>query len=147
MKVVLLADVRKVGKKYDVVEVSNGHALNLLIPQKKAILATEGKIKWAVEAKKNNVTEKEVQANLLEMNVESIKSAVVTMTEKVNDKGHLFAGIHKDELLKALLEQTKIAIDPDFVLMDKPIKEVGEHMIPVVSGKVKTEFKLVVVAM
>ncbi len=146
MKVVLLADVRSIGKKYDVVEVANGHALNFLIPQKKAVQATEGKIKWAELEKKNNVTEKQIQADLLEKNVEDIKTATVRMSDKVNEKGHLFAGIHKSELLAELEKQTGLVLDPDFVILEKPIKEVGEYEIEVKAGKVETKFKLIVEA-
>jgi len=146
MKVVLLVDVKKMGKKYDVIDVSSGHATNFLIPQKKAVQATGGKIKWAEEQKKNTVTEREIQANLLEKNVEDIKSAVVKMSGKVNEKGHLFAGIHKEELLKELTAQTGLSLDPDFIVLEKPVKEIGEFDIVVKSGKVETKFKLIVSA-
>jgi len=146
MKVVLLADVRKIGRKYDVATVSDGYALNCLIPQKKAVVADAGKIKWAEVQKKTAVSDKEVQANLLEKNIDALKSAKVVIKEKVNEQGHLFAGLHKEDIAKALLEQSQISVDPDFILLEKHIKEVGEHSITVEAGKVKGTFTLVVEA-
>ena len=147
MKVILLADIKKVGRKYDVVNVSDGHGLNFLIPQGKAIAATGAKIKWAEEAKKSAVSEKEVQANLLAKNLDTLSKAEIGMSAKVNEEGHLFAGIHEIDIAKALSEKTNLQIDPDFIkLEEKAIKEVGEHEIKVVAGDVETTFKLTVTA-
>ena len=146
MKVVLLADVKKIGRKYDIANVSDGYGLNFLLPQKKAVPATAKKIKWAEDMKKNAVSTKEIQATLLAKNIDSIKSAVVEISEKVNDQGHLFAGIHEGDLAKALSEKTNIEIDQDFIVLDKAIKEVGEHDIKVVAGDMEATFKLIVSA-
>ena len=146
MKVVLLADVKKIGRKYDVATVSDGYALNFLIPQKKAVVADAGKIKWAEVQKKNNVSTLEIQANLLAKSVDVLSAAVVTIVQKVNAKGHLFAGLHKENIATELQKQTGLAIDPELIVLEKNIKEVGEHTIPVESGEVKTSFKLVVQA-
>lgn len=146
MKVVLLTDVRKIGRKYDVATVSDGYALNFLIPQKKAVVADSGKIKWAEEQKKTDISSKEIQANLLSKNLDAIKSAVVTFKEKVNEKGHLFAGLHQKEIAEALHAQAQVEISPDMIVLDKAIKEVGEHKIAVEAGDVKAEFTLVVEA-
>ncbi len=144
MKVVLLSDVRKVGRKYDVIETSDGYALNFLIPQKKAVVANAKKIVWAENARKNSVSEKDIQADLLSKNVEDISKAVVTIAQKVNDKGHLFAGLHKEEIAAELEKQTGLTINPDFIDLDKNIKEVGEHTIKVIAGDKTASFKLVV---
>jgi large subunit ribosomal protein L9 len=146
MKVVLLADVKKIGRKYDVAKVSDGYGLNFLLPQKKAIAATSQKIKWAENMKNNEVSSKEIQATLLAKNIDSIKSAVIEISEKVNDQGHLFAGIHEADLAKALTEKTGIEIDSDFIKLDKAIKEVGEHEIKVVAGDAEATFKLIITA-
>lgn len=145
MKVILLADLKKVGRKYDVVDVSDGHALNFLIPQKKAIAATGSKIKWAEEAKKSSISQKEVQANLLAKNLDTLSKTEIEISGKVNDQGHLFAGIHEVDIAKALSEKTGLEIDQDFIkLEEKAIKEVGEHEIKVVAGEAETTFKLIV---
>jgi large subunit ribosomal protein L9 len=144
MKVVLLSDVRKVGRKYDVVEASDGYALNFLIPQKKAVIADAKKILWAEQTRKNSISEKDIQADLLGKNMDDISKAVVTIAQKVNDKGHLFAGLHKEDIAIELEKQTGLSINPDFIVLDKHIKEVGEHMIKMVAGDKKASFKLVV---
>jgi large subunit ribosomal protein L9 len=146
MKVVLLEDVKKIGRKYEIANVSDGYGLNFLLPQKKAVPATANKIKWAENMKINAVSTKEIQATLLAKNIDSIKSAVIEISEKVNDQGHLFAGIHEADLAKALSEKTNIEIDQDFIVLEKAIKEVGEHDIKVVAGDMEATFKLVVTA-
>jgi len=147
MKVLLLADVRKIGKKYDVVNVSDGYALNFLTPKKLAVEATASKIKWAEEEKKRNVSEKAIQEDLLEKSAETLKTTVIEISGKVNEKGHLFAGLHTEDIAKELEKQSGISLDPELINIEKPIKEVGEYDIEVVSGDIKTTFKLIVKAL
>jgi len=147
MKVLLLADVRKIGKKYDVVNVSDGYALNFLTPKKLAVEATASKIKWAEEEKKRNVSEKAIQEDLLEKSAETLKTTVIEISGKVNEKGHLFAGLHTEDIAKELEKQSGISLDPELINIEKPIKEVGEYDVEVISGDIKTTFKLIVKAL
>jgi ribosomal protein L9 len=76
-----------------------------------------------------------------------IVGVTVEYSGKANDKGHLFAGIHKDEIINALKEQDRLDITAEYIDLEKPIKEVGEHKITVnVQGKT-AEFTLVVKAL
>jgi large subunit ribosomal protein L9 len=146
MKVILLKDVKKIGKKYEIKDVADGHALNMLIPGKMALPATTGNVKM-IEVKRsadmNDVakTEAELQKVLAE-----IKGIVVEMKGKVNDKGHLFAGIHKNEITEAVRKQKNIHLSADHVILEKPIKEVGEHAIIVKVGDREVSFKLTIKA-
>jgi large subunit ribosomal protein L9 len=146
MKVILLKDVKKIGKKYEIKDVADGHALNMLIPGKMALPATTGNVKM-IEAKRsadmNDVakTEAELQKVLAE-----IKGIVVEMKGKVNDKGHLFAGIHKNEITEAVRKQKNIHLSADHMILEKPIKEVGEHAIIVKVGDREVSFKLTIKA-
>jgi ribosomal protein L9 len=86
-------------------------------------------------------TEAELQKVLAE-----IKGIVVEMKGKVNDKGHLFAGIHKNEITEAVRKQKNIHLSADHVILEKPIKEVGEHAIIVKVGDREVSFKLTIKA-
>ena len=136
MKVALIKDVSGLGKKNDVKTVSDGYALNFLIPQKSAEVATAAVLARIELVKKQEVAEKAVKEDLLSKNLHTIHDKVVEIDREANDKGHLFAGIHKDEIVKAVKEEIDVDLLPDFIVLDKPIKEVGEHKIDLkVHGK------------
>lgn len=136
MKVILLKDVPKIGKKFDIKTVSDGYALNFLIPKKLAELATPQAISKIELMKQADLSEKKIQNELLEKDIETLNNLVINITSKANEKGHLFAGIDKVEIMKEVLNKTRINIPEDYVLLDKPIKEIGEHKIKVeVAGK------------
>jgi len=147
MKIILLKDVAKLGRKFDIKDVSSGHALNLLIPRSLAVLAT------AEAIKNNNVQllkiegEKKIHQDLLAKNIKDLDSIVLTIAGKANDKGSLFAGLHKDAIVAELQKQTEIQIDPEFIQMDQPLKTVGEHFVEVSAGGKSAKFKVVIEAL
>lgn len=146
MKIVLLKDVKGVGKKHDTKTVADGFALNSLIPQGLAEVATDKALARVALIKKQEEADKKVQADLLAKNLKSIHDAVVSVTVGANEKGHLFAGIHANEIVPLIKSQTQIDVLPEFIVLEKPIKEVGEHKIDIkVQGKSAT-FTLVVKA-
>jgi large subunit ribosomal protein L9 len=131
MKVILLQDVPGMGKKYDVKRVKDGYARNFLIPRKLAEVATPQKIKTIEINKKQSWQKKVIWKNILEKNIEALKELKVTIKEKANEKGHLFAMIHQEEISRILKEQNHIEIPPELIEIEKPIKEIGEHKIKV----------------
>lgn len=144
MKIILLKDISKLGRKYDIKTVSDGHAINMLIPQGSAIAATPDALK-RIEAEKAKLDgERKVQEELLVKNLEGLKDITITIKEKLNDKGHLFAGLHKEEVAKEIEKQTRLQIDPSYIQLEHPIKTGGEHVIEVKTGNRAVKFKLVV---
>jgi large subunit ribosomal protein L9 len=131
MKVILLQDVPGMGRKYDVKGVKDGYARNFLIPRKLAEIATPQKIKIIEINKKQSWQKKVIWKNILEKNIEALKELKVTIKEKANEKGHLFAMIHQEEISRILKEQNHIEIPPELIEIEKPIKEIGEHKIKV----------------
>lgn len=144
MQVIFLQDVPRVGKKYDVKEVNNGYAMNFLIPRKLAEPATPKSIAELEKRKKNIEIEREVQEDLLLKNLEEIKGKTVYLKAKADDKGHLFSKIHNKEIVEEMKKQNHADIDEEFIVLEKPIKEIGEHEIPIsIKGK-RSSFKLVI---
>lgn len=144
MKVIFLHDVPRVGKKYDVKEISDGYAINFLFPKKWAEPATPKAIAQLELRQKEIKVEREVQEDLLIRNLEEIKGKVVHIKAKADDKGHLFSGIHDHEIATALKAEHRADIGAEFIALEKPIKQVGEFDIPIsIKGK-KSSFKLVV---
>src|SRR3989344_7876387 len=142
MKIILLHDIAKVGKKYDVKNVSDGHALNLLIPKGLAVTANAGALKRVEKLKLEDTAHKKVQEDLLLMNLKAVEGTTLEITEKANEKGHLFAGIHKAEISERMKDDKHIDLLPDFIVLDKPIKEVGEYKIEIRVQDKKATLKL-----
>jgi large subunit ribosomal protein L9 len=144
MKVIFLSDVPRVGRKYDVKEISDGYAVNFLFPKKLAELATPKAIVELEKRKKNIEIEREVQEDLLIKNLEAIKGKKIVIKSNVNEQGHLFSAIHKKEIVERMKEQNHADINEEFLVLDKPIKQIGEFEIPIAIKGKKTSFKLVV---
>ena len=75
-------------------------------------------------------------------NLKELEGVTITIVEKANEKGHLFAGVHKLEIVPAIEKQTRLQIDPEHIILDKPIKEVGIHEIKVKAGEKSIKFNL-----
>lgn len=142
MKVILLQDIKGVGKKYDVKDVSDGHARNFLIPRKMAEYASASAIKKAESIQKTIDAEKEIKESLAKKSVEMLKDVKVSIIKKANDKGHLFEQVHADEISQALKDQVHIDLNPEYLSLEKPIKEIGEHTVFVEVGGNKEKFIL-----
>lgn len=140
MKIILLKDIPKVGRKYDIKDVAEGHALNMLIPRGLAEVATPQAIKKVEMLKATDLTEKKIQGELLLKSLDIIKNLTIYFTEKANDKGHLFAGVTKEMLAVEILKVSRLNIDPESIRLIKPIKEVGEHKITIEVQDKKAEF-------
>jgi large subunit ribosomal protein L9 len=150
MKVILKEDVKGVGRKYEVKNVADGYANNFLIPRKLAEYASPETIRKAETLKSSVDAEREIREKLTEKQVEMLKGVKIVLKKKGNEKGHLFEKIHPAEISEALKEQAKIDIDPEFLIIEKPIKEIGEHAVivqvgpPAQAGKNKGEFGVVI---
>lgn len=144
MRIIFLQDVPRVGKKYDVKEVNDGYAMNFLLPRKLAEMATPKAVATLEMHKRKLVVESKVQEDLLIKNLEEIKGKIVLVKGKANEKGSLFKSIHKKEIVEEMHKQHHADISEEFIVLEKPIKEVGEFEIPIeIKGK-KSSFKLMV---
>jgi large subunit ribosomal protein L9 len=144
MRVIFLQDVPKVGKRHDVKEINDGYVMNFLLPRKLAVPATPQAVADLEKRKKNIEIEREVQTDLLLKNLEEIKGKIVKIKGKANEKGSLFKAIHKKEIVEEMHKQHHADIAEEFIVLEKPIKEVGEFEIPIsIKGK-NSSFKLVV---
>lgn len=125
MKIILLKDVAKIGKRYETKEVADGFAVNSLIPQRLAVAATPDAVKRVAIELAREAGERKVQEELMDKSLKALNGTTVTYTGKTNDKGHLFAGLHAKEIAELVNLKT------EYIVLDKPLKEVGEHPIKV----------------
>lgn len=125
MKVILLKDVAKIGRKYDVKNVADGYALNFLLPNGLGEIATAVAMKRLELLKKQHADKEKLDMALLAKSLASVSGQALEIREKANDKGHLFAQVRKEEIAKLLKDKLHIEINPEFIFLDKPIKGVG----------------------
>ena len=142
MKVIFLKDVPRVGKRHDIKEISDGYAVNFLFPRKLAEMATPSAIAELEKRKKEIIIEREVQESLLEKHLTEIKGKTITLHKKADEKGHLFSAIHQRELSEELMREHKADVGEEFIVLPRPIKELGEFEIPVVIKGKKSFFTL-----
>ena len=144
MKVIFLKDVPRVGKRHEVKEVNDGYALNFLFPHKMVELATPKALKELEIRKKEIVVERQVQEDLLLRNMEELKGKTITIRAKANEKGSLFSAIHKKEILEVMRKEHKATLSEESIVLEKPIKEIGEFTISVVIKDKKSSFTLII---
>ncbi len=135
MKIILLKDVKKIGRKYDIKDVADGFALNSLIPSGSAVPATGNYMKMIEEKKKQSGLMKDNFKKTLEDAIIKLQDKRLNIVGKINEKGHLFAGIHVNQIIEEFKKQTGMQLDEGLFNLDKPIKEVGEHKVELSFGE------------
>lgn len=144
MKVILLKDVPKIGKKYDIKEVNDGYAANFLIPQKLAEPATAKQVSRINLIKETARMEKEIHTSLLKKNLADVTDKIVTIKALANEKGNLFKAIHQKDIISQLKKIHQIELSEESLMIDSPIKDLGTHVIPVHLEGLNTTFTLIV---
>ena len=144
MKVILLQDVENLGKKYEIKEVKNGYARNLLLPEKLARAATKQALKWLAEQKE--VIEKEATEDLAK--AQALASAIdgleVLVSVKIGDEGQLFESITSQKIAEKMKEMG-FEVKKSQILLESPIKETGEFPIKVnLDHNLEVEIKVIV---
>ena len=135
MKVILLTDVPKIGRKGELKEVSDGFAKNMLIRKGLAALATkETQDKVAKEEK--NLTEAKQKAIKKAQEFKSeLERRTFTVKVKTGDKGQIFGGVHEKDIAAAIYQKTKMELDKSNIDSHKGIKQLGEHIINIKLGQ------------
>ena len=131
MKVVLLKDVKNMGKRDDILNVSDGYARNFLFPQKLAAEATPGTLK-EIERKRaaQDAREAEMKAEAM-AKAELLKNKVIVLQVKCGEKGRLYGSVTSAEVAEALEKQHGIKVDKRKIDIGDPIRETGIREISV----------------
>ncbi len=147
MKIVLRQDVPKVGDAGSVQTVSNGYARNFLIPRGLAVVATDGELK--VAAHNLAVKERKVarQEELLRSLSDKIDGQRLTFTAKAGEQGRLYGSITASDVATALAAQISEDIDRRRVVLDEPLRTIGEHTVTVhLVGRLRPQVTVVIEA-
>ena len=145
MKVILLTDVARVGRKYDIKEVPQGYAQNFLLKKGLAKVATPDAVKEVEKKKESIYLSRSIEKENLKKNLLALKEVQVEIKAVANEQGHLFKGIHAKDIVEALKKNANVAIDEDMIDLPEAIKTVGFHTIHVLWEGEKGTFHLEVV--
>lgn len=148
MKVILLEDVKKVGKKGEIVEVSDAYARNVLIRRNIGVEATSANLN-SLKLKKANDA-KVAAENLAEAKAlkEKLEKSSVTLKEKAGEGGKLFGSVSNAQIADALKEQLGMEIDRRKIEIPSPIRSIGDMNVVVrLHPQVKAELKVKVEAL
>lgn len=146
MKVILLADVKSLGKKGEIVNVSDGYARNMLFPKK---LGVEANAKNLNDLKlQNQNKEKVAQENLeaAQKFAKELENITVEVKIKVGENGRVFGSVSAKEIAEAAKKQMNLDIDKKKMMLDTPIKSLGVTIVPIklhpkVTGQLKVHVK------
>lgn len=145
MKVILLEDVKSLGKRGDLVEVNDGYARNYILARKLGIEATPKNMN---DLKLKKAHEDKLAAQRLEEAkafAENLKKVQVTLKIKAGEGGKLFGSISSKEIAQAAKDQLDLDIDKKKLVLPGPIKAVGTTMVPIkLHPKVTGELKVIV---
>lgn len=130
MKVILLKDVEKLGKKGEIKEVSKGYARNFLISEKLAIIANKDEI-VKLEEEQINKTQKAEQELIKSQGLATqLDGLELEIFVKTSEEGKLFGAITSVQIVEKLKEQG-INIDKEYIKLKDPIKEIGDYEIKI----------------
>jgi large subunit ribosomal protein L9 len=130
MEVILREDVEKLGNRGEVVKVAAGYARNFLLPKKLAVAAT-GSNKKIVEQERQGHLRKEAKAKSeFEDLAKLLNGVTVTISQKAGENGQLFGSVTSKDVADALAAKN-YTIDRRKVILEEPIKSLGEFKVPV----------------
>ena len=131
MEVILLQDVKSLGKKGEIVKVNDGYARNFIFPKKLGVEKTdkalhELKLQKAAEEKRQQEILEEAQAL-----AKDIEAGSITLKIKAGEGGRTFGSVSTKEIAVALKEQLKLEIDKKKLQLADPIRNFGTYHVPV----------------
>ena len=143
MKVILTEDVKSLGKKGEIVDVSDGYARNMLLPKK---LGVEANSKNINDLKLQKANEDKVAKEILEQAkalAAEIAEKSVTVSIKVGEGGKTFGSVSSKEIAEAAKAQINLELDKKKIQLSSPIRTLGVTMVPVkLHPKVTAELKV-----
>lgn len=131
MEIVLLEDVKALGKKGQIVKVNDGYARNFILPKKLGVEATSKNLNDLKLQKANAAKVAAEQLAAAKELAEQIEKLSVTLKMKAGEGGKAFGSVSSKEIAEAAAEQLKLDIDKKKLVLPEPIKTFGNHEVPV----------------
>lgn len=128
MRVILRSDRKGLGKRGDIVEVSDGHARNFLLPHGHALVASDGAVSQAAAMRRSRDLRDAQDRESAQTIAAALVAKVITITAKSGTEGKLYGSVTAADVVHAVEQQTKIALDRKQLHME-PIKSLGTHSV------------------
>ena len=144
MKVILLSDIKGVGKKDQVIEASDGYARNFLFPKKLALEANAENMSKLKAKQDSNKFKKDTERKHAEAIAEKLKGIMLRIKVKAGGNGKIFGGVTSKEISDSLKKEYGFDIDKKKIMLNETIKTVGVFTIDIklfegVIGKLKVD--------
>ncbi len=139
MKVILLQDVAKIGRKHEIVAVPDGYAQNQLIPKGAAAPATPENLKAVERLKAGREAENRQTEERFFKAKEALKDRTIAIRGLKSDNGHLFAAL-RPEMIAAAAKADGFDLDPALILLPSAIKTTGTHEVGLQHGSHRAAF-------
>ncbi len=144
MKVILLKDVKNLGKKYEVKEVSDGYGRNFLLKNGLAKVATANDIKLAKRKVKEEEEKKEKEIEEVKETAEKLRGQEVKVEMKVGEKEQLFEAVTAQKIAEKIKE-TGFEMEEENVNLEEPIKALGEYEVELkLKHGIKSSVKIII---
>lgn len=131
MDIVLLEDVKTLGKKGELVKVNDGYARNFILPKKLGVEATSKNLNDLKLQKANDARIAAEQLAAAKELGAKLEEASVTLTIKAGEGGRAFGSVSGKEISKAITQQLKLEIDKKKIVLGDPIKSIGSFEVPI----------------
>lgn len=125
MKVILLDNIKGVGKKDEVINASDGYARNFLFPKKLAVEANAENMSKLKNKQDSAKHKKDVEKEKAEEIAKKLKDITLTIKVKSGENGRIFGGVTSKEISENLKQQYKIEIDKKKIVLNEAIKNIG----------------------
>lgn len=148
MKVILLEDIKGVGKKDQIINASDGYARNFLLAKNKALEATPNNLKQFERRKKAEEAKKAEEYEKAKELKEKLNELSVTIAVKTGAGGKLFGAVTNKEISAALKDQHSLDIDKKKIIVNDSIKAIGERTVDIkLHSKVTAELTVKIVSL
>ena len=131
MKVILAADVEKLGHKGDVITVADGYARNFLVPKGLAMTASKGALKQAELMRRAREEEMKKVKDAAAAKVATLRSSPVYISARAGEEGKLFGSVTNSDVARAIVEQLGEEVDRRQIRLEDPIRTLGSHQIEI----------------
>ncbi len=145
MKVILKKDIKGVGRKFDIKEVSEGYANNFLFPNKLADRADKNTIEKSEIMKSQILEDRKKEIENLRKLTELLTVNKIQIKRKANDKGHLFEKINSGIIALKINQEFDTKIEDNILFIKSPIKEIGNHIVSIKLADFQSDFTVEIV--
>ena len=130
MKIILMTDVPSLGRRGEQKDVATGYARNFLLPKKLAVLATPANLKNLDHLKRQREREDSKALEAARVTAAAIEGLALLVTARASDDGRLFGSVTAQDVVD-FLDKHQINVERRRVLLEEPIKALGEYTVPV----------------